>query len=309
MNEGIRGQFTQHEFDVQPFDGLSIFHDADFVERWITSEQHLNKLANTSPKLCDETASEDASMLNALFRTSELGGERVTVSGRILQGDEPYEIKKAVPSDKAQFRFGQIKFIKATGLIPNRPRVEQYRAAIKLLPLPEFAKAGAPSSYILLNDVKELEFSETPETVFSPAEMDSVFSKILENGKKIRSKKSYQEQSTDQQRQILDNQARQYAQRLAPLIDHRVPVMIDAAEYRKFSTKPEASGNVELVNTRDLQPNQRARKIVTGHLTKLAFSNTAIDDIAVAPHLVIENSHAREIYWVPLSTEFDIWTF
>lgn len=309
MSEGKRGQFAQHEFDVRPFDGLTIFRDADFVERWITSERHLNKLANTEPQSCDEIASDDADKLNELFHTSEYGGKLVTVSGRVLQGSGQLEARKAITSDKTQFRFGQIKFIKVAGLVPNRARVEQYQAAIKLLPLPEYADANVPPSYMLLNDIEELEFSETFATAFNPAEIDDTFSDILDDGRKFRARKSYKEKSTGDQRQLLDDRARQYAQRLAPLIDYRIPIMIDAAEYRKFSTKPEASGTIESINTRDLQPNQRARKMVTGHLTKIAFSNAAIDDTTVAPHLVIENSHAKEIFWVPLSTEFDIWTF
>lgn len=309
MSTGESEPFTQHEFDVRPFDGLTIFHDADFVERWITSERQLNTLANTHPKSCDELASDDAEKLNELFRTDTYGGKLVTVSGRVLLGSGPFEMRKAITSDKAQYRFGQIKFISVAGLVPNRPRVEQYQAAIKLLPLPEYDGAKISSSYILLNDITELEFSETFETIITPSEIDETFNDILEDGRQFRDQKEYKEKSTGDQRALLDNRARQYAQRLAPLIDHHVPIMIDAAEYRKFSTKPEATGKIEQVNTRHMQPNQRARKMVTGHLTNIAFSNAAINNKSIAPHLVIKDSHAQEIFWVPLSTEFDIWTF
>lgn len=308
MSEGLRNQFTKHEFDVQPFDGLTIFRDSDFVERWIKSEQLLNKQLAKDPKYCEESASDDAEVLNALFRTDELGGKQVTVSGRVLQGDSQLQMRNAISADKVQFRYGQIKFIKVAGVIPNRAHIEQYRAAVKLLPLADFADAKVPAQYMLLSDINQLSFSETYETVFNPAEIDDVFSDILADGKKLRSRKSYQEKPASEKVKTLDARARQYAQRLAPLIDHRVPVLIDAGEYRKFSTKPEASGHLEPVDTRNMQPNQRARNMVAGHLTKLAFSNSAIEDVNVAPHLVIENDHNRLIYWVPLSTDFDIWT-
>lgn len=308
MTEGIRNQFVEHEFDVQPFDGLSIFHDADFVERWIKSEQHLNELANTKPKLCDGAANNDADVLNELFQTDKFGGRLVTVNGEILEGSGPFEIKKAVASNDAQFRFGQIKFIKIAGLVPGRPRIEQYRAAIKLLPLPDHADAKAQASYMLLENAATLEFSDTLTTILQSDKIDDVFNEILEDGRSFRSEKSYAEKTTGDQRKLLDERARQYAQRLAPLIDHRVPVMIDAADFRKFSTKFESISRIIAVNTRDMTPNQQARNMITGHLTKLAFSNSAIDDPTIAPHLVIENTHAREIYWVPISTDFDIWT-
>lgn len=302
----MRSQAEQEGLNAQPRDGLMAFHDADFVERWIKSEQHLNKILDSRRGDCSDTVSEDAEVLNTLFGTDSLGGKLVNVTGRVLCDIEPYEMRAGENLDGALFRYGQIKFIKVRGVVPSRSHTEQYRAAIKLLPAIEHA-VQAPR-YMLLGDAIKMEFPEDYMSTLSTDTLDQIFTTIIDDARQARSGKAYEILSMAEQREYINVYAAEFSRRLAPLIDHRVPVMLSANEYQQHSTKKDRAPSIQKVDTRELSESGQVRSMITGHLTRIAFSNATLNNIDRTPHMVIENSHTQTAYQVPLGTQFKMWT-
>lgn len=301
MSEAVHDRSEEHEFDRQPYDGLAVFHDVAFVEEWIHGEKRINQLLNTNERASIDLANDQAEILNELYGTESLSGEPVVVRGIVYSTTDT---KKIVfePSDSrstisTRFRFSQLKFIPVKGRDRQRPRITRYHAAFKLLP----ENPKLQPSYMLLEDAKRLHFPYRLQAVVHPEQFEEIFSEIIEDSHALRRGEDFIKLNPQERVALLDERARIYARKLAPLIDQQVPLLVKTNRYLEIKdSDPSPLGHAKLTRVLD------DKFWLAGRLTRIAFMDKALN-LGEVPHLVLEhNGKQRVTYTISLDAAFTI---
>ncbi len=302
MNEAAQYHPDEYVFDTQPRNVLNVFHDYLFMEQWIKTEQKINKLFVTNTRGCLDAISEGSEVLNELFDTEHLAGKPVVVSGKLhmpIQKDQAFfEPRYAQMAKSGSFRFSQIRFIRIKDRLK---RTDSYHAAIKLNSInPD----NTIPLFLLLEDAMQVDCKDLPTTVLRTNELQHIFDDIVADSQVFRLDNDFANVTMQEQKAALEERTYDYYRRLQPLIDHKVPLLIDTDKYTDLQdgkTTPTYRVKKEK-NAKD------GNFIIAGHLKRVAFIGNALNASEV-PHLVLENTKNNILYSVPLDADYHVHSF